>query len=383
MRLTQVIELNASDSRCATGEYDLPMNVVSSSGVTQLILEETLFDSCVPGEYKDYFLPLTAEHDMDANLRFDLELRGDQEIPTALLLQVHHGELPTDRKTELYADHAVDGIWSVMVNVVDLSFQLCSAAASSEGVCANGVATPNSNASIYGSARHRKLAGIQQVGGSSASSDGPDLLYFASVKCTGAEGMAFKLRAVEVRAQLPNGLTRSGEVCPGSVIYHHWEHSHVGELRNVKFHFTAHAGDGKVVVRGTELFDGAPLKLEPPYDELTHAELHHDVGACGVRAHSPSSPFYTYVAIFGGEHCLAYDVVASELATEEVCVTQSSRYYGGSGGHHADESLVAKSVSPHHAVYDSCEPGEWVDYVLTLMASDSHYNYVIEVSQEC
>ena len=98
--------------------------------------------------------------------------------------------------------------------------------------------------------------------------------------------MAFKLRASEVWSALPNGVTRSGEVCPGLVNYHHWEHSHVGELRNVKFHFTSHTGDGKVVLRHAEHFDEAPLKMEPPYDELWYGELHHDVSDCGVKAHS-------------------------------------------------------------------------------------------------
>eukprot|EP00966_Prymnesium_polylepis_P055098 1273951-Prymnesium_polylepis.1 len=86
------------------------------------------------------------------------------------------------------------------------------------------------------------------------------------------------------------------------------------------------------------------------------------------------------MAIFGGEHCISYDVVASEISDGE-CVSQSTQYYsswdrtlhGGTWSH-------ATAVVPHQVVYDNCVEGEFVTYAVKMTAADSHYNYLVEVS---
>jgi len=45
--------------------------------------------------------------------------------PDAVSLLIYTGdEIPSHRQTEIFADRAVDGIWSVLVNVAELSYQL-------------------------------------------------------------------------------------------------------------------------------------------------------------------------------------------------------------------------------------------------------------------
>ena len=62
---------------------------------------------------------------------------------------------------------------------------------------------------------------------------------------------------------------------------------------------------------------------------------------------SAAAPYYACVAIFGGEPCLPYDVVASEIIAD-ACVTQSARYYSNRT-HGTAYSFAATTVAPHSA----------------------------------
>ena len=79
-------ELPQNDTRCATGEYDLVQNADESTGLTPLIKEMPTYGSCLPGEYVDYALPLTVDHDIDENIRVQINLRGNEVRPEALTL---------------------------------------------------------------------------------------------------------------------------------------------------------------------------------------------------------------------------------------------------------------------------------------------------------
>ena len=128
-------QLDPADARCATGEYSLVPNEVASTGMTELVKERPTYGSAGPGQYVDYFVPLSYPADADSNLRFQVELMGDAYgPPDAVSLLIYTGdEIPSHRQTEIFADRAVDGIWSVLVNVAELSYQLKKAYAASGG----------------------------------------------------------------------------------------------------------------------------------------------------------------------------------------------------------------------------------------------------------
>ena len=47
-------------------------NEVASTGLTELVKERPAYGSAAPGQYVDYFVPLTYAADSDENLRFQV-----------------------------------------------------------------------------------------------------------------------------------------------------------------------------------------------------------------------------------------------------------------------------------------------------------------------
>jgi len=54
-----VHKLAADDPRCTAGEYSLVPNEAEETGISELVKERPTYASCAPGEYVDYFLPLS------------------------------------------------------------------------------------------------------------------------------------------------------------------------------------------------------------------------------------------------------------------------------------------------------------------------------------
>ena len=314
-----VHELPQNDTRCATGEYDLVQNADESTGLTPLIKEMPTYGSCLPGEYVDYALPLTVDHDIDENIRVQINLRGNEVRPEALtlfsrpltpslapshtvshglppahtpahpcsplltltrspacshacsplltsahshtvsrhpatipqvrpeaikLLVYNRGEIPTDRKSEVYTDMAVDGIFSLTVNLIDLKYQLCTAVNNNHTLCAHGGghgSTNTSDSSAGSSGGHRRLAEAlpdtngRRLSAAPAATGGAavDLMYYISVKCSDAAPASYQLLVTAIPSHLVTGVSVHGELCPGAMVYYHWEHAYIGEQRSV------------------------------------------------------------------------------------------------------------------------------------------------------
>jgi hypothetical protein len=308
--------------------------------------------------------------------------------PSGVSLLVYtDGYMPTDRKTEIYSDHAVDGVYSVTINVIELHYQLCKAVDFAGATCSlsggavsggdsgyhegNDTNASAVNTTVSGGHSRRQLAAAAAAGG--ANDTAADLTYFASVKCSSADSASFKLLATAIKSHLVNDISIHGELCPGNFIYHHWEHQHVGEERSVRFRLTKHGGDGSIKVRHGASFDEAPLKLEPPYLHMGEDVEHAFVEFCNATDATCSNE-HVYVMLVGGEHCMSYEIVAEEEPNNE-CVGMGH----GTSSSLADALAEAAEVAPHHFVYASCSGSEWVDFKLTLSADDYHYNYLIEV----
>ena len=78
---------------------------------------------------------------------------------------------------------------------------------------------------------------------------------------------------------------------------------------------------------------------------------------------------HVFLTIVGGHHCMTYEAKAIEIPLDEC-----NELHGGSHG-----LGTVTPIDPMHFEYGSCEPDEYVDFSLTLLASDYHYNYLIEV----
>ena len=375
-----VHKLAANDTRCATGEYSLVPNELDSSGLTEALKEVPMYGSCAPGEYVDYFVPLTFAADSDENLRFQVELRSGEARPDALTLLIYSGgTLPVDRQTEIFADRSSDGVYSVTINVIELKYQLCVATDFADTSCGDGHYLSSSASSSSGSSSGssggsssgssssgRRLGGAPApVGGAEA-----DLTYFVSVRCSPSSGASFKFLTSAIKSHLVNRQSVHGELCPGGFIYHHWEHDSIGEVKSVKFTVTKHGGDGSIMVSHGASFDEAPLKLAPPYLYLDENTEHTFVEYCNATD-AVNSHDHVYVTLVGGVHCMSYEIMAQEEPNSEC-------HGMGHGSEHSAGYIDAKSISPHHFVHGSCSGSEWVDFSLTLSAADYHYTYLLE-----
>jgi hypothetical protein len=211
----------------------VPNEAVSTS-TSELVKERPKDASCPPIESVDFVVPLTYEADSDENLRFQVQLVNRGIRPSGVSLLVHtDGYMPTDRTTEMYSDHAVDGVYSVTINVMELHYQLCKAANVAGATCL-GVLGGNN-------ASHVKTT-VAAAAAGGADETAADLTYVASVKCSSADSASFKLLATAIKLHLVDGISIHGELCPGNFTYHHWEHQHIGGERSVRFRLTKHGG---------------------------------------------------------------------------------------------------------------------------------------------
>ena len=165
-------------------------------------------------------MPLSYPADADSNLRFQVELMGDAYgRPDAVSLLIYTGdEIPSHRQTEIFADRAVDGIWSVLVNVAELSYQLKKAYAASGGSSNSSSNSSSSSDSSYDSAvvvanssngsssRRRQLGAAPSVGGDA------HMTYYVSVRASDSAPASFKLIASAIRSHLVNGVSVHGEI---------------------------------------------------------------------------------------------------------------------------------------------------------------------------
>jgi len=287
------------------------------------------------------------------------------------------GALPVDRKTELFADRSQDGIYSVVVNVIEMRYQLCLATCFRDPSCGQHVPSylPTScdddlssgGGGGGGRGGHRQLVAAPVATGS-------DTTFYASVECSGDDDASYKLLATKIQSHLVNEVSVHSEVCPGNCVYHHWEHTNVNQTRSVKFHITMHTGDAAVLVRKARSFDEVPMKVVPPFTVLQYAEGTADVTYCNV-ADVQTAQEHVYVMFDGGGHCMSYEIVAVKISDSE-CQA------GAQGGDHGAVQTYYEgitNISPHRFIYGSCEGSQWIDYALTLTEDDYHYSYLVEV----
>ena len=283
------------------------------------------------------------------------------------------GTLPVDRKTELFADRSQNGIYVVRVNVIEMRYQLCLATCFKDPSCGQQPPyLPTScddehSSGDGGGGGHRQLAAAPVATGS-------DTTFYASVECSGDDDASYKLLATKTQSRLVNEVSMAGGICPGKIVYHHWEHTNVNQTRSVKFHITMHSGDATVLVRKAQSFDEAPMKLAPPFTVLQYADGIADVMYCSV-ADVQTAQEHVYVMFNGGGHCMSYEIVAVEISDSE-CLADAQ---GGDHGAVQTSYEGITNISPHLFIYGSCEGSQWIDYALTLTADDYHYSFLIEV----
>ena len=102
------------------------------------------------------------------------------------------------------------------------------------------------------------------------------LTYFVSVRCSDAGPASYKLLTTAIPSHLVTGVSVHGELCPGAMVYHHWEHYNPGEQRSVRFRITKHGGDGATLVRHAR---ARAARHVDPWVERELLDGHH----CRVR----------------------------------------------------------------------------------------------------
>ena len=89
----------------------------------------------------------------------------------------------------------------------------------------------------------RRLGASGSTVGALSSASAADLVYYVSLACSDVMAASYKLLVSEIPSQLELKHYVHGELCPGSFLYHHYEHAHSGERKNIRFKFVLHTGD--------------------------------------------------------------------------------------------------------------------------------------------
>ena len=181
------------------------------------------------------------------------------------------------------------------------------------------------------------------------------MTFYVAVRAA-SEPVRFKLLATEIASHVEDKW-QHGELCPGQFIYHHWENPHSEYAQSVRFIFNKHIGDANVMVRRGKSMTEAPLKLTPPYYELTPSMHDGSIDFCNAVYGD-----HVFLAISGGHHCMTYEVKAVEIDASDC-----HEFHGGGHGTNG-----VRAVDPMHFEYGSCAQDEYVDFGLTLTEADYH-----------
>ena len=304
-----------------------------------LWLNHFVYDSCTPGEYKDFLLNID-DKNAASNLIFEVENLDKRNLrPEALGIYIYKGNLPADRHSETKEEFSADGVWGIVVSEHDLK---------------------------------------------SGS-------YYLSVKCTGEQSVRFRVLALLSESNLHIGEPVHGEVAPGSWAHYHFEVPEASEVPyRVTFQLKLFTGDVKM--RTT--VDYPPIKLIPPYQVTEETE--HRAG--GAYEHIPieisvcvPSGKIEYLGVLGGSHFASFQVSVGASPVMDLSECEGDlhrRRLAGGGGDGTDSSATTDKYSrmgssvqiiePEHFMKASCGPHEWVDFVLPSKSAQKDCNVVIE-----
>ena len=214
-----------------------------------------VYGSCDALSWVDYSLLLDAS---DSDYNFLIEVtdlsNGRSTSDDALSLHLFDGaEIPMDRFTEQRAERAVDGIYSVAINLHNF----------------------HEGASYFG------------------------------IRC-GAAARRFRVVVHRMDAIVPpDGGKHHGEVCPGVWVYHCYDVPATASCGGgVTFHVEKHEGDVDLVTRHGQ----APVKLVPPFKYMGADEYEGSISLCNIK---PGERLY--LGMLGGDHCASYEVFATPL----------------------------------------------------------------------
>lgn len=184
--------------------------------------------------------------------------------------------------------------------------------------------------------------------------------YFVSIRGESEETVPFRIVVIKVHAELKEGVTVHGELCPNEWLYHtyaHYDHSGSDD--------GGHEDDHNVVMTSTHLrlklykysgdfyylpaHEHAPIKLLPPYGYLgsesgvmEQAEIH----LCNLEVGTH------YLGLAGGSLCGAYDIVAETFTDADAECHELYHH-----AHHEATEGVHKLVFDHFS-YGRCSPGQ-------------------------
>uniref|UniRef100_A0A7S3S6K1 Uncharacterized protein n=2 Tax=Emiliania huxleyi TaxID=2903 RepID=A0A7S3S6K1_EMIHU len=134
--------------------------------------------------------------------------------------------------------------------------------------------------------------------------------YFG-IRC-GAAARRFRVVVHRMDAIVPpDGGKHHGEVCPGVWVYHFYDvPATASGGGGVTFHVEKHEGDVDLVTRHGQ----APVKLVPPFKYMGADEYEGSISLCNIK---PGERLY--LGMLGGDHCASYEVFATPLNASTPC----------------------------------------------------------------
>ena len=305
---------------------------------TEMSIHHFEYDSCSPGQYKDFMLTVN-EEDAASNLIFEVETLSKEVRPEALGVYLFKDEIPTDRETEVKTEYSADGIWGIIVSEHDL-----------------------------------KVA-----------------RYYLSVRCTGEEPVQFRVLAELSHSDLKVGEIVNGEVGPEAWTHYHYKVPASSTVPyRVTFLLTLFTGD----VNLRTSVDYPPIKLIPPYEsaDVMQFRVGGDYEFTPKRISVCVLPDHTeFLGVVGGLHFAKFQVsvLASPVADLSECegdLHRRRQLGGGSNEVTAGDSTSGKKsygnveeIEVNHFMRASCEPHEWVDFMLPANSKRRDCNVVFEV----
>jgi hypothetical protein len=289
--------------------------------------------TCSPGGYRDFYIDASEENSHD-NLFVEAiyaprgsDVKDVNLAPISLHLYFH--EIPSDRVTESTQRSSPDGVFSLAVN-------------------ANAI----------------------KVG-----------RYFISVKCGDLDGADFGVVAMFENAFLEDGNTRQYSICPEETLYHYLNvtSDEYEQGSHVRFKLCMPLDSLSELTMVTKV-QHPPLRRSEPMVTLVASDYNlSDTSletACAQFevCHGSLEKGRLWAGIFGSGLCGEYNLTAMYFGGNH----DSGKCSQEMGGTIPDGANV-KALELEHVARASCDPYEWVDFIVELEDEDRENNIVFEV----
>ena len=317
-------------------EYDFEGLALDADGsFNAAALSDGAFSNatCSPGGYRDFYIDASEENSHDNLFVEAIYAPRDSDVKDVKLapisLHMYFDVIPSDRVTESTERSSPDGVYSLAVNANEI-----------------------------------------KVG-----------RYFVSVKCGDLDGAKFGVVAKFEGTLLEEEKTRQYSICPEETLYHYLNVTSDEYEQGSHARFTLCMPlDSLSKLTMVTKVQHPPLRRSEPMVTLAASDYNSSdtsqETACATFevCHDFLEIGPLWAGIFGSGLCGDYNLTATYFGGNHDSDT-CSRELGGT----TSDGANVKALELEHVTRASCDPYEWVDFIVELDDEDRENNIVFEV----